>query len=111
MPETEQTPAETDETVTDETASTDPAGSAGSETDEPDPAGSEALGDAGKKALDSMKAKWREERDKRRAQGFRRHRHPRPGHDPARGGARGHTEGERANPSVGDQGGGGGQVH
>ena len=67
MPETEQTPAETDETVTDETASTDPAGSAGSETDEPDPAGSEALGDAGKKALDSMKAKWREERDKRRA--------------------------------------------
>jgi hypothetical protein len=35
-------------------------------TDGADPAGSEALGDAGKKALDSMKSKWREERDKRR---------------------------------------------
>lgn len=31
-----------------------------------DPAGSADLGDAGKKALDSMKSKWREERDQRR---------------------------------------------
>lgn len=30
------------------------------------PDGADALGDAGKKALDSMKGKWKEERDKRR---------------------------------------------
>jgi len=35
------------------------------EDDETTP-GAEALGDAGKRALDSMKAKWRAERDKRR---------------------------------------------
>ncbi|MFF8942837.1 hypothetical protein ACF1A5_11310 [Streptomyces sp. NPDC014864] len=60
MPENEQTP---------ETQGT-PAESAPAETPkvgESDPAGAEALGDAGKKALDSMKAKWREERDQRRA--------------------------------------------
>jgi hypothetical protein len=34
--------------------------------DEVEPEGAEALGDAGKRALDSMKAKWRAERDKRR---------------------------------------------
>lgn len=31
-----------------------------------DPEGAEQLGDAGKRALDAMKAKWRSERDKRR---------------------------------------------
>jgi hypothetical protein len=35
------------------------------ETEEPE--GSESLGDAGKKALDAMKAKWQTERDKRKA--------------------------------------------
>ncbi|OII64598.1 hypothetical protein BJP40_19860 [Streptomyces sp. CC53] len=35
--------------------------------DEADPEGAEQLGDAGKKALASMKGKWRTERDKRRA--------------------------------------------
>jgi hypothetical protein len=55
----------TAETVTDETDVTEtPPGDAPSDAD---PAGSEALGDAGKKALDSMKGKWREERDQRRA--------------------------------------------
>ncbi|MGW3724828.1 hypothetical protein [Streptomyces sp. NPDC000851] len=39
---------------------------AGTDNDQ-DPDGSDALGDAGKRALDSMKAKWREERDRRRA--------------------------------------------
>lgn len=34
--------------------------------DGPDPSGSDALGDAGKKALDSMKARWKTERDQRR---------------------------------------------
>ncbi|MFG3492997.1 hypothetical protein [Streptomyces sp. NPDC047972] len=33
---------------------------------EPDPEGAEALGDPGKKALDTMKGKWQGERDKRR---------------------------------------------
>jgi hypothetical protein len=36
-------------------------------TIEPAPEGADQLGDAGKKALDSMKGKWHEERDKRRA--------------------------------------------
>jgi hypothetical protein len=39
----------------------------GTTDDEPNPEGTESLGDAGKKALDSMKSKWREERDQRRA--------------------------------------------
>lgn len=54
-------PGTPDETLT-------PSGNGPDEAeDESDPAGAEALGDAGKKALDSMKSKWREERDKRRA--------------------------------------------
>lgn len=59
MPENETV---TDETVTDETVSeeTVPA-------DDENPDGSEALGDAGKKALDSMKGRWKDERDRRRA--------------------------------------------
>lgn len=62
MPENTETT--TDETVSEETTSEE---STSTDTgDEGDPAGSEALGDAGKKALDSMKSKWREERDKRR---------------------------------------------
>ncbi|WP_329544699.1 hypothetical protein OG548_08255 [Streptomyces sp. NBC_01356] len=58
-------PEKIEEPTTDETAVTEvPPGDAPSDAD---PAGSEALGDAGKKALDSMKGKWREERDQRRA--------------------------------------------
>jgi len=34
--------------------------------DEPDPAGAEALGDPGKKALQEMKERWRSERDRRK---------------------------------------------
>jgi hypothetical protein len=45
-----------DETTTDETPDTDAT-----------PEGAESLGDAGKRALDSMKAKWKAERDQRRA--------------------------------------------
>lgn len=58
-PTTEPTGDVTDETVSDQTADNGP-------DDETDPAGADALGDAGKRALDSMKGKWREERDKRR---------------------------------------------
>jgi len=36
-------------------------------TDTGTPDGADALGDAGKRALDAMKGKWRDERDKRRA--------------------------------------------
>jgi hypothetical protein len=62
MPENENVTEETtDETVSDGTASDESTDSA--PDTEGDPA---ALGDAGKKALDSMKSKWREERDKRR---------------------------------------------
>jgi hypothetical protein len=64
MPESTETTV-SDETVSDETTSVETV-SPDTETDETDPAGAEALGDAGKKALDSMKSKWREERDKRR---------------------------------------------
>jgi ribosomal protein L35 len=50
-----------DETITvDETTNTDTA-----DTDAT-PEGAESLGDAGKRALDSMKAKWKAERDTRR---------------------------------------------
>jgi hypothetical protein len=45
-----------DETTTDETPDSDAT-----------PEGAESLGDAGKRALDSMKAKWKAERDQRRA--------------------------------------------
>lgn len=68
MPEN---PTPTDETataggaVTDETASTEAP--TGEVPPEGDPAGAEALGDAGKRALDSMKDKWHTERDQRRA--------------------------------------------
>lgn len=54
-------------------ASADPnqdpnAAAAGTDADDvPDPEGTDALGDAGKKALDSMKSRYKEERDKRRA--------------------------------------------
>lgn len=47
----------------------DPPGDPADPTDPPadpaDPPGAEALGDAGKRALDAQKAKWRTERDKR----------------------------------------------
>jgi len=66
MPENETAPAT--ETVTDETASEETAQGADTAGEgDPNPDGAEALGDAGKKALDSMKGKWRDERDKRRA--------------------------------------------
>jgi hypothetical protein len=47
--------ATVDETTTTDTADTDAT-----------PEGAESLGDAGKRALDSMKAKWKTERDQRR---------------------------------------------
>lgn len=48
-------------------AATDPeATELGSEATDPVAEGTEALGDAGKKALDSMKARWKAERDNRR---------------------------------------------
>jgi hypothetical protein len=56
---------ETEETISEETASEETT--TGAESEESDPAGTDALGDAGKRALDSMKSKWREERDKRKA--------------------------------------------
>ncbi|MGW4986321.1 hypothetical protein ACWEQ3_01540 [Streptomyces mirabilis] len=64
MPEQDETV--TDETVTEETASEETT-APGAEGGETDPAGTDALGDAGKRALDSMKTKWRDERDKRKA--------------------------------------------
>jgi hypothetical protein len=62
MPENETV---TDETVTDETATGEQHGAGTEDDSEPNPEGAENLGDAGKKALDSMKGKWREERTKR----------------------------------------------
>lgn len=58
MSENESNSGETisDETVSAETNSADSA----------DPEGTDALGDAGKRALDAMKGKWHGERDKRR---------------------------------------------
>jgi hypothetical protein len=53
------------ETATGETTE-QPTGEPGDGEGEPNPEGADQLGDAGKKALDSMKSKWREERDKRR---------------------------------------------
>lgn len=55
----------TDETVTDETA-TGTETAPGEASPENDDAGTENLGDAGKRALDAMKGKWHSERDKRR---------------------------------------------
>lgn len=46
---------------------TDPAGGGDDPQDEPDPEGADQLGDAGKQALDRMKAKLKSERDRRKA--------------------------------------------
>jgi len=51
---------QTEETVSDETSTTPET-----EADDTTPEGADALGDAGKKALDAMKSKWRAERDQR----------------------------------------------
>jgi hypothetical protein len=55
--------------VTDGTATADvsAADQSTDSTDSDTPEGSDALGDAGKRALDSMKGKWHAERDRRRA--------------------------------------------
>jgi hypothetical protein len=61
MPENIETETDaTAEGVTDETASTDTA-------DDTTPEGADSLGDAGKRALDSMKSKWKAERTQRQA--------------------------------------------
>src|SRR5690348_3642773 len=49
---------------TDDDPQDDPAG--GDPDDDPDPEGADQLGDAGKKALDAQKAKWKAERDRRK---------------------------------------------
>lgn len=61
MPENIETETETDVTAEDvnDATSTDTDG-------DTTPEGADSLGDAGKRALDSMKAKWKAERDKRR---------------------------------------------
>jgi hypothetical protein len=59
----EEIPPTVDETIEPTSDETPGTGPEGDET----PEGAEALGDAGKKALDSMKGKWRDERDQRRA--------------------------------------------
>jgi hypothetical protein len=65
MPEIENA---TDEiTTTDEVAPAVDAAGAQVSGGESDPDGADQLGDAGKKALDSMKGKWRDERTKRQA--------------------------------------------
>lgn len=55
-----------DDAVKDDTVPDD-QGAQSVEPADSDPAGADALGDAGKRALDAMKAKWREERDRRKA--------------------------------------------
>lgn len=67
MPENESTPSTDEQPQTEDSASA--TGPEGTEVGdgEPNPEGADQLGDAGKKALDSMKGKWREERDQRRA--------------------------------------------
>jgi hypothetical protein len=63
MPENIETETETDATaegVTDEVSST-------GTDDDTTPEGADSLGDAGKRALDSMKAKWKAERTQRQA--------------------------------------------
>lgn len=66
----ENTPADETQTPADTATGADsveaPQGDADGQGAGPDDAGVDALGDAGKKALDSMKAKWRAERDARR---------------------------------------------
>lgn len=65
MPEIENA---TDETpITDEQTPAPGAEGAAISDGESDPDGAESLGDPGKKALDSMKGKWRDERTKRQA--------------------------------------------
>ncbi|MCG6499455.1 hypothetical protein [Kitasatospora sp. A2-31] len=58
-----------DEDDTEETGDETDGDGSGSdgEDDDADPDGADNLGDAGKRALDAMKAKWREERDRRKA--------------------------------------------
>ncbi|MFG2993960.1 hypothetical protein ACGFZK_32495 [Streptomyces sp. NPDC048257] len=48
-------------------ADTDPDADAGKDGDDADPAGADELGDKGKRALASMKGKWRAERDRAKA--------------------------------------------
>lgn len=62
---------EDDDTATDEAGDDDgddaaDQGDDGDDGDDTEPDGAEQLGDAGKRALDKMKAKWRKERDQRR---------------------------------------------
>lgn len=59
-----ETSTETTEAV--EEPTTDAPDAQVEESADADPEGSDALGEAGKKALDAMKSKWRTERDKRR---------------------------------------------
>ncbi|MFD3573852.1 hypothetical protein [Streptomyces sp. NPDC058644] len=63
---TPATPATPADAAVDDATVVDAVGVEGDQADDQDPAGSDALGDAGKKALDSMKARWRTERDARR---------------------------------------------
>lgn len=66
--------ADADTTLTDETQLDDAADETVDDpevetpdtADKPDPEGADELGDAGKRALDAMKEKWKAERDKRR---------------------------------------------
>jgi hypothetical protein len=63
MPENESTTDE--QPITEESATATDAEGTVVGDGEPNPDGADQLGDAGKKALDSMKSKWREERTKR----------------------------------------------
>jgi hypothetical protein len=65
MPENESTTTDEQPITDDASAATDAEGTEVGDGDA-NPDGADQLGDAGKKALDSMKGKWREERDKRR---------------------------------------------
>ncbi|MCX4572281.1 hypothetical protein OHB41_03590 [Streptomyces sp. NBC_01571] len=68
MPENDetQTPQTGEDTNTSGTGEEVPQGDAGTAGDDGTPEGADALGDAGKRALDSMKGKWQTERDRRR---------------------------------------------
>jgi hypothetical protein len=60
-------PADGEPTVDDPALATDPAPEGtGADLDDADPEGADQLGDPGKRALDSMKDKWKAEREKRR---------------------------------------------
>lgn len=63
--DTTEAQSATDEQPTETTDQTTPSADASPRTPDPDTSGAESLGDAGKKALDAMKAKWHEERAKR----------------------------------------------